>query len=106
MIFILVIDEREIVPLPVAVGSCAMQRQDEGDLLARLPVAWKIEEELASSLRLGGVPWIENDLADARCVRTMQRGRMLASNAKNLRRVFLAKILRRCIVRTQRAAAR
>src|SRR4051812_40178708 len=89
MIFILVIDEREIVPLPVVVGSRAVQRKNERDLLARLPITREIEEKLASGLRLGGVAWIENDLASARRVGTMQRRRILASNTKNLRRVFL-----------------
>lgn len=51
----LVVHRREVVPLPVANGSGAVQAEDKDDLLVGLQIAGVIQKELATCSRLDGI---------------------------------------------------
>src|SRR5262249_19070229 len=47
-VLVLVVDDREVVPLPVAVRATTVQAQHERDLFVALQIAWVIEKEPAT----------------------------------------------------------
>ena len=59
-IFVHVIQQWEIVALPVPVRAASVQAENEGYLLALLQVAWIIEEISAARLHLDNVSLIDH----------------------------------------------
>src|SRR5262249_11311770 len=75
-ILFLVVQEGEIMPLPVCVGPCAMKAKDESDLLARLQIARIVEEVSTAGLHLHRWPRVNHPVRRAVLVRAVEkRGR-------------------------------
>ena len=78
-VLVLEVDDREVVPLPVADRSGAVQVQHEHDFFVRLQVARVVEEELAAGLRLDGVAVGPDLINRAVRFRTVDPGRRAAA---------------------------
>ena len=71
-VLVLVVHQREIVPLPVAVRAGAVQREDERHLLARLHVARVVEEVGPPRLHLDDVAFVDDAIRRTVLVGTVQ----------------------------------
>src|SRR5262249_20284874 len=71
-VLVLVVQDWEIVALPIAVRAEAVQAQNKRDLLARLQVARIVKEVGAAGLHLDDGSWIDDTIGSAVLVRTMQ----------------------------------
>src|ERR1035438_1069337 len=71
-VLVLVIDDREIVALPVPVRACAVQTEDEGNFLIRFQIARVIEKVGAAGLHLNDGSLVDHPVGRAVLVRTAQ----------------------------------
>jgi hypothetical protein len=75
-VLILEVDERKVVPVPVAVHTCAMETEDERHGLAGLQIARIVEEERAIAFREHGVSAMSEEFVGAIGIETVEwRGR-------------------------------
>src|ERR1035438_9502316 len=71
-VLVLVIHHREIVALPIPVGACTVQTEDEGNFLVRLQIARVIEKVSAAGLHLNDGSLVYHPVGSAVLVRTAQ----------------------------------
>lgn len=71
-----VVQQREVVALPVSIRASAVQAEDEGDFLTWFQIAGIIQEVVATSLRLDDRPAVRHHLTGAILVGTVQDGRL------------------------------
>ncbi len=88
-VFVHVVEEREIVALPVAVRPGAVNAEDESDLLARLEVARIVEEVGAAGLHFDHGSLIDFAVRRAVRVGTVQDRRRGAGRARELDELLL-----------------
>jgi hypothetical protein len=82
-----VVEQREVVALPVAVGAAAMEAEDERHRLAPLQVARVIEKVVASALRFDDRSAVGHDVTRTVLVGTVHHGRRQAGRAVDAQRL-------------------
>ena len=79
-VLVLVVHDREVVPLPVAIRAAAVKAQHERHLFAAFQVARVVEKELAAGLRFNCGPLLDDRRPRAITVRTVERRRCFAGD--------------------------
>ncbi len=87
-VLVLVVDQREVVPLPVPVRAGAVEAEDERHLLARFQIARIVEEVGAPGLHLDHVALVDHHRRRALGVRAVKVGRGGAGGAFEAERLF------------------
>ena len=69
-----VVENREVVPLPVSPRAPAVQAEDDGNFLIRFQIAWVIEKVCPACLHLDDLAGVHHAIAKAVLVGTVQHG--------------------------------
>src|SRR5262249_39381610 len=88
-ILVLVVHDRKVVALPVAVGPGPVKAEDEGDLFTGLQITGIVEEVSAGGLHLDHRPLIYPRVRRTVFVRTMEDGRRCAGGSRQFYKLVL-----------------